>query len=120
MKNPKESEPIKIEEKPKYASYFDDKKVTPKGILPLPTKRDFKPIRKTDSDVPEMFYTAKENVSPHDFDYLLNPYEFCTDVDEGKVFLLILMTISRVFLFSTDLTQQQHKFKKFHSKPILG
>ena len=33
-----------------------------------------------------MFYTAKENVSPHDFDYLLNPYEFCTDVDEGSYF----------------------------------
>ena len=98
MKNPKESEPIKIEEKSKYASYFDDKEITPKGILPLPVKRDFKPIRKTDSDVPEMFYTAKENVSPHDFDYLLNPYEFCTDVDEGKAFL---------FFYRFDLTSAQ-------------
>merc|ERR1719285_1454467 len=53
-----DSELIKTDEKTKYASYFEDKKVTPNGILPLPVKKSYKPIRKTDSDVPEMFYTA--------------------------------------------------------------
>ena len=82
------AEDHKEAEQTKYASFFDNKQVTPLGILPLPERRKMKPIRKTDSDVPEMFYTAGENVSPHDFDYISNPYAFCTDVDEGTDHLL--------------------------------
>ena len=83
------AEDRKEAEQTKYASFFDNKQVTPQGIFPLPERRQMNPIRKADSDVPEMFYTAGENVSPHDFDYMLNPYAFCTDVDEGTSHLTL-------------------------------
>ena len=36
-----------------------------------------------------MFFKAKENVSPHDFKYVRNPYEFCTDVDQVDLLVMI-------------------------------
>ena len=41
------------------------------------------------SDIPEMFFKAKENISPHDFKYVRNPYEFCTDVDQVDLLVMI-------------------------------
>ena len=36
-----------------------------------------------------MFFKAEENVSPHDFKYVRNPYEFCTDVDQVDLLVMI-------------------------------
>ena len=41
------------------------------------------------SDIPEMFFKAKENISPHDFKYVRNPHEFCTDVDQVDLLVMI-------------------------------
>ena len=46
--------------------------------------------------MPELFFNAPANVSPHDFDYILNPYEFCTDVDEGKLFDTVVLLLELV------------------------
>lgn len=36
-----------------------------------------------------MFFKAKENISPHDFKYVRNPHEFCTDVDQVDLLVMI-------------------------------
>lgn len=74
----------------KYAKFFSDRNVTPDGIFPLKDRRNITPIRARESDIPERFYAREnKNFSPHDYGYILNPHEFCTDVDE--VFLLVMI-----------------------------
>jgi len=73
----------------KYASFFTDLEITKEGIMPLPKKRKINPKWNPKSDIPEMFYNSESNISPHEFEYVLNPFEYCTDVDE--VYLLVMI-----------------------------
>lgn len=74
----------------KYAEFFKDKNVTKDGIFPLQEKHKMHPIRPRNSDIPTRFYDENNtNYSPHEYSYILNPHEFCTNVDE--VFLLVMI-----------------------------
>jgi len=68
--------------------FFQSKTITPNGIFPLPSENlnDLSPIKPSRSVIPDRFYDLTVT-NPHDFEWLINPYQTCTENDE--VFLLV-------------------------------
>lgn len=73
----------------KYAKFFEGKEITKNGIFPLPERRKMVPERPANSDIPLRFYKSKPGSNPHDYEYLLNPFDVCAS--EEEVFLLVMI-----------------------------
>ena len=101
----------------KYATIFRDKNVTISGIFPLGQKRKITPIRPSNSDIPHRFYDEKnKNFSPHDYGYILNPHEFCTNVNE--VFLLVMIASASWEFNRRELIRRTWASQKGHGEEI--
>ena len=85
-----------------------------KKTIPLVEYKFFINIK----DIPERFYDEKNiNVSPHDFSYILNPHEICTDVDE--VFLLVMIASASWEFDRRNLIRNTWASQKGHNNQVI-